>query len=503
MSPWRASAGFFVVAGVRQQLVEDSVRGERPAVRRARSRSASRPPGRRTRRISRSAFARFGTSWSTNDDIATSIGRIVVGELGRGRRPRLAVAPRPSLRPLLGHRRSGPPASPTSVDPGHPHVAASARARRASGCPSRRRRRARRRPVPPARAPSRSSNAAALGRQDRRPPALVARRASGRSARSGRSSPRWCHVTSHRRRSSSKVPGVVLPDDRPPPRPPMDRTHARRLLAVALAHRDRRRGAPRRTRPRHQRPARRRARARRPPGCCGAAVARPIRSMPGCRSPPLVLAGFVAIRADPFLACSTCSAPRCSRCLDGRVLGSRGHPPLGVGRAGDGCLGAGGHAGRDAVARCGRARPPRGDGPDALPVWLGAVGRGLLLAVPLVLIFAILFASADPIFRRAMDDLLGLRIDLGDLPGRLLFAVAVAWFAGGLLASRCRGIPDVEPGVARRGRARRRSAAGTSRSLGPTEALIVLLASTSWSACSSASRSPTCSAASTRWPRPA
>ena len=50
------------------------------------------------------------------------------------------------------------------------------------------------------------------------------------------------------------------------------------------------------------------------------------------------------------------------------------------------------------------------------PVWMGSVLRGLVLAIPLVMIFAGLFASADPIFRRGMDDLLGFRIDLGTCP---------------------------------------------------------------------------------------
>ena len=100
----------------------------------------------------------------------------------------------------------------------------------------------------------------------------------------------------------------------------------------------------------------------------------------------------------------------------------------------------------------GRARPPRGGGPRRAPVWLGAVGRGLLLAVPLVLIFAVLFASADPIFRRAMDDVLGLRIDLGDLPGRLLFVVAVALVGRGPAERRDDRHPGRRALVPRRGR---------------------------------------------------
>ena len=44
-----------------------------------------------------------------------------------------------------------------------------------------------------------------------------------------------------------------------------------------------------------------------------------------------------------------------------------------------------------------------------------ALGRGLLLGIPLALIFAVLFASADPIFRRGLTDLIGWRIDLASL----------------------------------------------------------------------------------------
>ena len=47
-----------------------------------------------------------------------------------------------------------------------------------------------------------------------------------------------------------------------------------------------------------------------------------------------------------------------------------------------------------------------------LPAWVGPVGRGLLIGIPLAVIFAVLFASADPIFRRGLDEVFGLQIDL-------------------------------------------------------------------------------------------
>jgi hypothetical protein len=64
---------------------------------------------------------------------------------------------------------------------------------------------------------------------------------------------------------------------------------------------------------------------------------------------------------------------------------------------------------------------------------LSPVARGLTLALPPVVIFALLFASADAVFERLLGDLIGLRIDLGDAPSRLVIVVALAWLAGGLL----------------------------------------------------------------------
>jgi len=62
------------------------------------------------------------------------------------------------------------------------------------------------------------------------------------------------------------------------------------------------------------------------------------------------------------------------------------------------------------------------------------VVRGLSLALPIVVIFALLFASADAVFERLLGDVVGLRIDLGDAPARLMVVVALAWLAGGLFS---------------------------------------------------------------------
>lgn len=122
----------------------------------------------------------------------------------------------------------------------------------------------------------------------------------------------------------------------------------------------------------------------------------------------------------------------------------------------------------------GAARPRPGEALPKWPAWTGSLLRGLVLAIPLVMIFAALFASADPIFQRRMDDLLGFSIDLGDLPGRLIFVTATAWLAGGLLAIATRGIPAIEG--ASLGAASRSATVRMARSLGTTEALVVLIA---------------------------
>ncbi len=187
----------------------------------------------------------------------------------------------------------------------------------------------------------------------------------------------------------------------------------------------------------------------------------------------IVLASFVAIRADPFLAIlDTLGA---AAFLGASLAAFSG---LAVTRRSVSVVVAtgawvleGALAGTARLLR--RARPPAPADGRRVPVWFGPVGRGLFLAVPLVLIFAVLFASADPIFRRGLDDVLGLRIDLGDLPGRVLFVLAVAWFAGGLLGVAATGVPAVEG--ASLGAAARTTPIIAPRILGVTEALVVLV----------------------------
>lgn len=156
----------------------------------------------------------------------------------------------------------------------------------------------------------------------------------------------------------------------------------------------------------------------------------------------LVLAGFVAIRGDEFLAA-----------LD--ILGA-----LAFGGATVIALAGTPVTRRSVGAITGLAtwlllstmggirhvtpavRGPRGGVTSKRWPWLAPVARGLAIGLPLALIFAVLFASADPIFRRGLDDVLGLRIDLGTLPGRILFTIVAAWLAMGMLASVVIGLPD-------------------------------------------------------------
>jgi hypothetical protein len=91
-----------------------------------------------------------------------------------------------------------------------------------------------------------------------------------------------------------------------------------------------------------------------------------------------------------------------------------------------------------------------------------------------MLIFAVLFASADPIFNRGFEDLMNFSIDLRDLPGRIIFALAVGWLAAGVLSIAAYGLPELERSSL--GAAVRSSSLARERLLGTTEALVVLVA---------------------------
>jgi hypothetical protein len=124
-----------------------------------------------------------------------------------------------------------------------------------------------------------------------------------------------------------------------------------------------------------------------------------------------------------------------------------------------------------AAARTGPVTAPGWASGLAARWWLPLI-RGLLIGLPLALIFAVLFASADPIFRRGLEDLLGWQLDLGSLGGRVVFTLACAWLAVGLLMVAATGIPPFER--ASLGAAARTPLAIDAARLGTMEAIVVL-----------------------------
>ena len=85
------------------------------------------------------------------------------------------------------------------------------------------------------------------------------------------------------------------------------------------------------------------------------------------------------------------------------------------------------HAVKGAFELVARARLPGGAG-SARAV---AVARGVLLAIPAVVVFGALFASADPVFERAVGRLIP---DVAELPAHLFLIGFFSWVGAGLLA---------------------------------------------------------------------
>ena len=125
-----------------------------------------------------------------------------------------------------------------------------------------------------------------------------------------------------------------------------------------------------------------------------------------------------------------------------------------------------------AAARTGPVTAPGWASGLAARWWLPLI-RGLLIGLPLALIFAVLFASADPIFRRGLDDLLGWQLDLGSLAGRARVHARLRVAGGGPADGRGDGHPAVRARIAGCGRADDRSRS-TRHGSGPMEAIVVL-----------------------------
>lgn len=186
----------------------------------------------------------------------------------------------------------------------------------------------------------------------------------------------------------------------------------------------------------------------------------------------IVLALLIAVRGDPFLAAL-------DTILAAALLGASlaAMSGLAVTRRSASIIATMGGWGLEAVlvgaARAiDRTKPTRDLRIKTVPAWVAPVGRGLIIGLPLGLIFVVLFASADPIFRNTVADLLGFRVDLGDLPGRALFTLAAAWFLAGTISIAATGLPDMERSSL--GAAARTGPLTVARWLGLPEALVIL-----------------------------
>ncbi|HYN63614.1 MAG TPA: DUF4173 domain-containing protein [Candidatus Limnocylindrales bacterium] len=181
----------------------------------------------------------------------------------------------------------------------------------------------------------------------------------------------------------------------------------------------------------------------------------------------VALAAFVAVRGDRTLIALDVLG---SITLTTLALASFGgmrvvqRPFVAIVALGLRAIGTGAAAGSDVIDGLRRGLPMRQVRLGAS--WWPGVLRGLMLAIPLLLVFAVLFASADAVFARMLSDLFAWDLDLGSLPGRLVTALAAAWLTAGLLVFVSRGRESDEP-VSTDGQAIGR--------LGSTEATTVLV----------------------------
>jgi hypothetical protein len=157
----------------------------------------------------------------------------------------------------------------------------------------------------------------------------------------------------------------------------------------------------------------------------------------------VALAGFVALRGDRTLIALDVLG---SVTLATLALASFGgirvvqRPFAAIVLLGLRAIAAGSVSGSDVIEGLLRRLPPRRPsiGPSAWP----GVLRGLAFALPLLLLFVVLFASADAVFARILSDLFAWDLDLGSVPGRVITAFAAAWLTAGLLVFVSRGSED-------------------------------------------------------------
>lgn len=178
----------------------------------------------------------------------------------------------------------------------------------------------------------------------------------------------------------------------------------------------------------------------------------------------LAFAGLVAIRSNPALvAFDLVAAVALTAASLASMAGAHVTRRSMAGIAtlvGQGLALGGGGASRLASA-------PRGLRGSGMAV--GTTGRAVLvgsgIALPLLIVFSVLFASADAVFGRLLADSLRIHVDVGDAPFRLLVAGGTAWVVGGLLVLVVAATQRI-----------RRSPQSLGMRLGTVEATVALLA---------------------------
>jgi hypothetical protein len=187
----------------------------------------------------------------------------------------------------------------------------------------------------------------------------------------------------------------------------------------------------------------------------------------------LALAAFVAVRGDPFIA--TLDTLGALAFAGASMVAMSGLPV--TRRSASAIAGMGAWTLEATLAGAPRAARAAGTIPSdrsrLVPRRILPVARGLLLAIPIGLVFVGLFASADPIFRSGVRDVLGWQFDIGSVGGRLVFILACGWLAAGVLSVAAAGIPALERSSL--GAAARTAVAVPGVTVGTTEALVVLV----------------------------
>jgi hypothetical protein len=182
----------------------------------------------------------------------------------------------------------------------------------------------------------------------------------------------------------------------------------------------------------------------------------------------VALAGFVALRGDRTLIALDVLG---SVTLTTLALASFGgmrvvqRPFATIVLLGLRAIAAGSASGSDVIEGLLRRLPPRRANTEP-SAWPGVL-RGLVFALPLLLLFVVLFASADAVFARILSDLFSWDFDIGSLPGRFITALAAAWLTAGLLVFVSRGSEDDHIFAA---------SGEPVRRMGSTEAVTVLVA---------------------------